>query len=767
MRATKTSEFQMPEIPAPFLEMSSFARDTVTERAAILLRDHRANLYSRTDRLFAALMALQWLASLLAARWISPRTWEGLSSQTHPHIWTALFLGSAISLFPIALALWYPGRALTRHIIAIAQLLMSGLLIHLTGGRLETHFHLFGSLAFLAFYRDWRVLVTASLVAAADHGLRGFFWPQSIYGVAVVEPWRWVEHVGWVVFTDTFLIVSIQHSVREMRGIAWRQAKQEEAEADLQQARADLEQRVQERTKELAQANSALEDDIVKRRHAEVSLRESEQRLRLALESGGLGTWDLDPKTDQYLHITNSWKALFGLSSEAEFSRAAFFQAIHPDDYRQVQEAFRQTLEEGQDYQAEFRCVWPDGSVHWLSERGNPILNETGQVIRLIGVTQEITERKRIETQREEALLEAQERADRDPLTGLINHRAFQKQFEQEAFRVQQEDTEIAVVVLDLDNFKFFNDCYGHAVGDEVLQMVAQRLQTVCDTFDTIARFGGDEFALLLPDSGHTPITEVEARLWADLGDLSFLPGGQGTAIPITVSVGAALFTQVSPDRHEVLRQADERLLRAKTGGATEMEAQQVRLSALRRVQGFSMLDALVTAVDNKDRYTRRHSEDVMTYSLLIARTLGMSEDEQHTVAVAALLHDVGKIGVPDAILRKPGKLTEEEFETVQQHPMMGAIMVGAVPGLEETLDAVRHHHERWDGNGYPFGLTGEETPLVARLMAVADAYSAMTTDRPYRKGMEQAKALSILDAGSGTQWDPACVQAFLCAQRA
>jgi len=146
----------------------------------------------------------------------------------------------------------------------------------------------------------------------------------------------------------------------------------------------------------------------------------------------------------------------------------------------------------------------------------------------------------------------------------------------------------------------------------------------------------------------------------------------------------------------------------------------------------------------------------------MIVRELGLGEGEQHMVAVAALIHDVGKIGVPDAILRKPGRLTDQEFEAVKQHPMMGSVMVGAVPGLEDTLDAVLHHHERWDGGGYPFGLEGEKTPLAARLMAVADAFSAMTTDRPYRKGMDQQQALNILQDGSGTQWDPKCVSAFL-----
>ena len=156
-----------------------------------------------------------------------------------------------------------------------------------------------------------------------------------------------------------------------------------------------------------------------------------------------------------------------------------------------------------------------------------------------------------------------------------------------------------------------------------------------------------------------------------------------------------------------------------------------------------------------------------MSYSYQIACEMGLSDADCNLVLTAALLHDVGKIGVPNYILRKPGKLTDEEYKAIKQHPMMGAVIVGAVSGLEETLDAIRHHHERWDGKGYPYGLRGEEIPLLARLMAVADAYSALTTDRPYRKGMDAVRALAILEDGAGTQWDPACVSAFLAARLA
>jgi len=226
------------------------------ERAAVIFQTHEQRIYERTDRMFAGLMALQWLAGILAALTISPLTWSGTYSETHIHVWAAVFLGGAISIFPILCALLLPGATLTRHVVAAGQMLTSALLIHLTGGRIETHFHVFGSLAFLAFYRDWRVLITASAIVAVDHLLRGLFWPQSVYGVLAVEPWRWLEHAGWVIFEDVFLIISTLQSRKAMATIADRQA-------DLETVNEAIEQQVLDRT---------------------VELRESEAALRLALE---------------------------------------------------------------------------------------------------------------------------------------------------------------------------------------------------------------------------------------------------------------------------------------------------------------------------------------------------------------------------------------------------------------------------------------------------------------------------------------------------
>jgi two-component system, sensor histidine kinase and response regulator len=204
-----------------------------------LFRAHQQQIYRRTDRLFAHLMVAQWIAGIVFALLVSPWAWTGSTSQMHVHVWAAVILGGAISVFPALLGLFRPGHPSTRYTIATAQMLMSALLIHLTGGRIETHFHVFGSLAFLAFYRDWRVLVPATVVVALDHFLRGLFWPQSVYGVLVASEWRWLEHAAWVVFEDVILVMSCVRGTQELRQIADRTAVLEEAHK--QQARHAME----------------------------------------------------------------------------------------------------------------------------------------------------------------------------------------------------------------------------------------------------------------------------------------------------------------------------------------------------------------------------------------------------------------------------------------------------------------------------------------------------------------------------------------------
>jgi len=198
------------------LKMSRSMKD----RAEELFNEAVQTNYLRTDKMFAVLMVVQWIGGIIAAYWISPKTWVGSVSQTNPHVWAAIFLGGAITALPVILVVMAPGSAIARYVIATSQMLMGALFIHLSGGRIEAHFHVFGSLAFLAIYRDWRVLIPATIVVAADHILRGVFWPQSIYGVLSGSEWRWIEHAGWVAFEDVFLFLSCHRSWQDM----WRQA---------------------------------------------------------------------------------------------------------------------------------------------------------------------------------------------------------------------------------------------------------------------------------------------------------------------------------------------------------------------------------------------------------------------------------------------------------------------------------------------------------------------------------------------------------------
>jgi len=212
---------------------------TLEARSQELFESHRMQIFKGVDRTMAFLMLVQWVFGIVAAIWISPRTWIGVSDSTHIHVYAAIFLGGAISAAPIVLTKLFPGEAITRHVMAVSQMLWSALLIHLTGGRIETHFHVFGSLAFLAFYRDWKVLVTATIVVGADHFLRGSFWPQSVFGLTTASPWRWMEHVGWVVFEDIILIQSCRRGVAEMREISQRQARAELAQEITEREVAD------------------------------------------------------------------------------------------------------------------------------------------------------------------------------------------------------------------------------------------------------------------------------------------------------------------------------------------------------------------------------------------------------------------------------------------------------------------------------------------------------------------------------------------------
>jgi len=375
-------------------------------------------------------------------------------------------------------------------------------------------------------------------------------------------------------------------------------------------------------------------------------------------------------------------------------------------------------------------------------------------------ILQDISERKRLEYDFATALQEALERADHDLLTGLLNSRALYKRLQEEAMRCRRDDRSLAVALLNIDQFKPFYDAYGSAVGDEVLRRLAERLNQICRSYDVTARTDIDEFCVVISDTSQLDARSIETRLMGEIGALTYTH--EGSAVPITVAVAAAVLSPGSHDCRGLLQRAGERMKLIKSGVHFPDPVEDPRYSEATHVDGFGMLDQIVTAVDNKDRYTRRHSEDVMMFSLMMAEDLGLDEEAKRTLTIAALLHDVGKIGIPDAVLRKPALLTEVEFAAIKQHPSIGGLIVSVVPGLEAVAKTIECHHERWDGRGYPNGLAGDNIPFIARVLSVANAFSAMTTDRPYRKAMSRERALSTLLEGAGAQWDDHCVDALL-----
>jgi len=292
--------------------------------------------------------------------------------------------------------------------------------------------------------------------------------------------------------------------------------------------------------------------------------------------------------------------------------------------------------------------------------------------------------------------------ADRDAVTGLLNHRAFHIRVQTEMEKCEVLHIPMAVAMIDLNNFKLFNDTYGHLAGDAVLRHVADAFVAEAPEGVLMARYGGDEFGLAWP--GHTD-EDLEMLSEAIKEHIEQNPFEvAGNKVPVTLSFGIACYPIDGDSRHDLLNVADRNLYEIKQagGGIRRASTSDRENRALRSQASFETVDALVSAVDNKDRYTRKHSEDVTEYALWIAEEIGMSEDAMRSVRRAGLLHDVGKIGVPDSILRKPGKLTPEEVEIIQRHPRLGELIVRAIPGLEDVIDGVRSHHERWDGGGYP-----------------------------------------------------------------
>lgn len=385
-----------------------------------------------------------------------------------------------------------------------------------------------------------------------------------------------------------------------------------------------------------------------------------------------------------------------------------------------------------------------------------------------------------------------------DSLTLLNNHRGFQEILSKELALAESRGSHLSVIMMDINNISKINRELGHAKGDEVIKLVAEKVKQNIRNADTAGRYGGDEIAIILPDTDTD-----EAKYIAEYLTYSLSCCFVDDVGPVKVSVGVATFPECTRDQEKLLILTEQAMYISQSKGYKDgMSAivssldfnfwddmalnsfaevltkrhSQIGVSFEEElVQKFNneqiisqnhlmeMVTSLASAIDAKDTYTKGHSSSVSRYSEALARAINLPETEVERIKLGALLHDVGKIGIPENVLRKPTHLSEEEWEIMKQHPVIGAEKV-LMPNetLRDLIPMVKYHHEHWDGSGYPEKLRGEEIPLSARIVAIADAYHALISDRPYRKGLGVQKACEILKMGAGIQWDAQLVRQFI-----
>ena len=356
--------------------------------------------------------------------------------------------------------------------------------------------------------------------------------------------------------------------------------------------------------------------------------------------------------------------------------------------------------------------------------------------------------------------LELSRRAQRDPLVrSALSLGAFRSQLELDVARAHRYGRPLTVALLDIDGFRDLNREHGYGAGDAVLVAVGGLISQTTRVHDLACRMGGDEFSILLPETGAPDAVTTVERILVELEDLE-AAGIRG----VSASVGLA--TLGEGQRLEALLAATHSALeQARAGGGRQAavygeSAEEGKV--LDELWHGHAIVALASALQERDRYTGEHSESVVDLTARVGEALALSAEEIGRIRTAALLHDIGKVGVPDEVLRKPGPLTEHDWEVMRQHPAIGERILRAIPGLGAVARIVRHEHERWDGTGYPDGLAGPAIPIGSRIILACDAYHAMVSDRPYRRAMLHSDAMSQLTAGAGTQFDPEVVEALV-----
>ncbi|MGV1059254.1 diguanylate cyclase [Clostridium perfringens] len=362
---------------------------------------------------------------------------------------------------------------------------------------------------------------------------------------------------------------------------------------------------------------------------------------------------------------------------------------------------------------------------------------------------------------------ELQTLVNEDGLTGVYNHRYFYDKLREKMHISEVENEKLSLIFMDIDYFKHYNDLYGHQKGDEALKKIGKLLKSIARENDLVARYGGEEFAIILPNTSEEEATKIAERIRNKVEKTYFEGQENQPNANFTVSVGIAVFPDKAKSELELVKCADDALYRAKFFHKNRVETYVSVLDELKRDLNeeenalVTSIKTLISIINAKDKYTYSHVERVVIYSRLMAKKLGLSEEEKKQLIYGAYMHDIGKINIPNEILTKKMRLTKEEWEILKQHPKDGVEIIKSVNSLKDVVPIILYHHERYDGFGYPVGLKEKEIPYLARVLTVIDSFDAMTSSRPYNKRKTYDEGLVELERCSGTQFDPEIVGIF------
>lgn len=458
----------------------------------------------------------------------------------------------------------------------------------------------------------------------------------------------------------------------------------------------------------------------------------SEDRLNRSQAIAQSGSWELDVKTKKIWASTEAFK-IYGLEKTSEYIDLKKVRLmVASEDEEMMNDALVNLIQNNQKYDVTFTLNTPNMKKRIHSKAEVSYDNE-GNPFKVLGVIKDITELKEYED-----LLIYQ--GNHDYLTGLHNRRSYVEEYKK---LDNKENYPLGIMMIDVNGLKIINDAYGHAIGDLALQKIAVILTESFRKNDVIARFGGDEFGVIIPNITFDEIQEIKEKIKLNLKN------NPTKNIVLSIATGFEIKTKYSEETlDELLKLAENHMYRHKIAEGTSVRSQTIN----------AILQTLTSKYDTE----RIHSERVSELCKQIGRALGIKNDDLKELELAGMYHDIGKISIPDEILNKPGKLTEEEFDIIKTHPEISYQILRAADEYSDLAIHALYHHERWDGKGYPSGKKGKDIPLFSRIICVADSYEAMTATRPYKDKMSHEDAIKEIIRCSGTQFDPEIAKMFI-----